>query len=59
MAVASTVSTVQQGFLEGSNVSSVKAATDMIQVMRSYEANQKVLGTQVDTLKMLMDVGRI
>lgn len=56
---ASTVSTVQQGFLEGSNVSSVKAATDMIQVMRSYEANQKVLGTQVDTLKMLMDVGRI
>ncbi len=56
---SSNVSTVQQGFLEGSNVSSVKAATDMIQVMRSYEANQKILGSQVDTLNMLMDVGRL
>ncbi len=56
---SSTQSTIQQGFIEGSNVSSVQAATEMIQVMRSYEANQKVLGTQVDTLKMLMDIGRI
>jgi len=56
---ASTVSTIQQGFIEGSNISSVKAATDMIQVMRSYEANQKALGTQVDTLNLLMDVGRL
>ncbi len=55
----SSVSTIQQGFLEGSNVSSVKAATEMIQVMRSYEANQKILGSQVDTLDMLMDVGRL
>lgn len=57
--ISSNVSTIQQGFLEGSNVSSVKAATDMIQVMRSYEANQKILGSQIDTLNMLMDVGRI
>ncbi len=56
---SSTVSTIQQGFVEGSNVSSVKAATDMVQVMRNYEANQKVVKTQVDTLQLLMDVGRL
>ncbi len=56
---SSNVSTIQQGFVEGSNVSSVKAATDMVQVMRGYEANQKVVKTQVDTLQLLMDVGRL
>jgi flagellar basal-body rod protein FlgG len=34
---------VKQGFLESSNVNSVEEMVDMIAVMRSYEANQKIL----------------
>jgi len=48
-----------QGFLEDSNVSAVKMSTDMIKTMRNYEANQKVMKSQVDTLRLIMDVGRI
>lgn len=40
---------VLQGFLEGSNVNSVKEMVNMIEVNRAYEANQKVITTQ-DTL---------
>jgi len=57
--VEATGTSIQQGFLESSNVNSVQAATEMIQVMRSYEANQKVVRSAADTLQMLMDVGRI
>ncbi len=49
----------QQGFLETSNVSPVKASTQMIEITRTYEANKKVIDVEVDTLQMLMDVGRI
>lgn len=49
----------KQGFLEMSNVSSVKSTSEMISTMRAYEANQRVIKTAGDTLKMLMDVGRI
>lgn len=52
-------SNIRQGFLEISNVSAVQSATEMIQVMRGYEANQRVITNQMDTLQMLMDVGRI
>jgi flagellar basal body rod protein FlgG len=31
----------------------------MIKVMRHYEANQRSLKTQADTLRLLIDVGRI
>jgi len=48
-----------QGFLEESNVSAVKSSTDMIKVMRTYEANQRSLRAQADTLRLLLDVGRI
>lgn len=51
--------TVAQGFIESSNVSPVKTAADMVQVMRGYEANQKSLKVQTDTLQMLMDIGSI
>lgn len=47
---------LQQGFIETSNVSSVKAAADMVQIMRTYEANQQALKAQVDTLGMLMNI---
>lgn len=51
--------TIMQGFIEGSNVSSIKTATEMVQVTRTYEANQKALKAQMDTLQMLMDIGNI
>lgn len=35
--------TILQGFLEASNVNSVTAMVDMIEVSRAYEANQKVM----------------
>lgn len=47
---------LNQGFTEASNVSNIKAATEMVQVMRTYEANQKAAQAQVDTLEMLMRV---
>lgn len=50
--------TVQQGFLEQSNVNVVREMVDMITVMRSYEANQKVLQAQDSTLdKAVNEVG--
>jgi flagellar basal body rod protein FlgG len=36
-------STVRQGYLEGSNTSVVNEMAEMIQAMRSFEANQKVI----------------
>ncbi|MDR1542586.1 MAG: flagellar basal-body rod protein FlgF [Clostridiales bacterium] len=34
---------IQQGFLENSNVSSIREMTDMISVSRAYDANQKMI----------------
>lgn len=51
--------TIQQGFLEQSNVSSVKASTDMIQIQRNYESNQKAMKAQMDTMEMLMRISDI
>jgi len=47
---------LQQGFIETSNVSSVKAAADMVQIMRTYEANQRSMKAQADTLSVLMNI---
>jgi len=43
--------TVQQGFLEQSNVNIVNEMVDMITVLRAYEANQKILQMQDGTLE--------
>lgn len=52
--------TVQQGFLEQSNVNVVQEMVDMISVMRAYEANQKVLQAQDSTLeKAVNQVGAV
>ncbi len=51
---------VSQGFLEGSNVNIVKEMVDMITVMRSYEANQKLLQFHDNTLdKLVNQVGSL
>lgn len=50
--------TISQGYTEQSNVNVVSEMVDMITVMRAYEANQKVLQAQDDTLqKAVTEVG--
>lgn len=52
---------VYQGYLEGSNINIVKEMTALIEIMRSYEATQKVIttiDTQIDQ-RAVNDVGRI
>jgi len=41
---------VVQGFVEGANVNSIKEMIGMISVVRSYEANQRILKVQDETL---------
>jgi len=50
---------VKQGFLEKSNVNIVREMVDMIEVQRSYEANEKTIQTSDQTLgRLINDVGR-
>jgi flagellar basal-body rod protein FlgG len=50
---------VVQGFLEKSNVNVVREMVDMIDVQRSYEANQKCITSADQTLgKLINDVAR-
>ncbi len=46
---------IVQGFLEKSNVNAVREMVDMIEVQRSYEANQKAIITHSDTLGRLIN----
>lgn len=45
--------TIRQGYLEKSNVNPVKAMVDMISAQRSYEASQKLITSQDETLGKL------
>lgn len=50
---------IRQGFLEKSNVNVVRGMVDMIEVQRSYEANQKAVTTSDSTLgKLINEMGR-
>lgn len=52
--------TVRQGYLEGSNVNPVNEMVNMIEVMRNYEANQKVATAFDETLdKSVNEVGKV
>jgi flagellar basal-body rod protein FlgG len=52
--------TVKQGFLESSNVSVVDSMVEMIRFQRNYEANQKSVQSEDETLtKAVNDVGRV
>jgi len=52
--------TVKQGFLESSNVSVVDSMVEMIRFHRNYEANQKSVTSEDDTLnKAVNDIGRV
>jgi len=50
---------VQQGFIEMSNVNPVREMTRMIEVQRTYEANQRILQSHDQELgKLINEVGR-
>ncbi|HVN48882.1 MAG TPA: flagellar basal-body rod protein FlgF [Bacteroidota bacterium] len=51
--------TVQQGFLEESNVDAVEEMVSMIQLSRDFEADQKAIQSQDSSLEKAMDVGRV
>lgn len=51
---------ILQGYLEASNVNTIKEMVDMINVMRTYESNQKVIQTLDESLgKAVNEVGRL
>ena len=51
---------VEQGYLEQSNVNSVREMVDLIATMRSFEASQKVIQALDETLgKAINEVGRL
>jgi flagellar basal-body rod protein FlgG len=51
---------IKQGFLELSNVNTIKTMTEMIDVLRGYESYQKVIQFMDDaTMKAINDVGRL
>jgi len=55
-----TAVTVRQGFLEGSNVNSVKEMVEMITMMRTYEANQKMIKINDELLgRAVNDIARL
>jgi flagellar basal-body rod protein FlgF len=52
--------TVNQGYLEQANVSSVREMVDLIATMRSYESSQKTIKAIDETLgKAVNDVGKV
>jgi flagellar basal-body rod protein FlgG len=55
-----TAADIKQGFLELSNVNSIKGMTALIDAMRAYESYQKVLQTWNETTSHAVnDVGRL
>ncbi len=51
---------IMQGFLEGSNVNSVKNMVEMISAFRNYEADQRAIQAQDQTLdKAVNSVGKV
>ncbi len=50
---------VQQKFIEASNVNPITEMVNMITITRAYEANQKMIQAQDQTLGQAMEVGRL
>ncbi|MDQ0199574.1 flagellar hook-basal body protein [Neobacillus ginsengisoli] len=50
---------LQQGFIEQSNVDPGQTMSDMMMTVRGYEANQKVLGVYDQSLQQLYSVGKL
>ncbi|MEK6531030.1 MAG: flagellar basal-body rod protein FlgF [Deltaproteobacteria bacterium] len=59
-ALAAQKAKIEQGYIETSNVSVVKAMTSMIEALRSYETQTKLIQTVDDmTRKSVEEVGRV
>ena len=54
--VASSGYTIEQGFVEGSNVSPIRSMIEMIATYRTYESDQKALHAQDETLEKAVNV---
>lgn len=50
---------LQQGFVEQSNVDTSQTMTEMMSTIKSYEANQKVISAYDSSLQQLYSVGKI
>lgn len=50
---------IRQGFLEESNVDGIEEMIEMVELNRSFEADQKSLQYQDSTLEKAMEVGRL
>ena len=51
---------MQQSYLEGSNVDSAKSMTDLMTAYRAFEANQKVLQAYDKSMeKAVNEIGRV
>jgi len=56
----STDASIKQGYLEKSNVNIIEVMVDMLSSFRAYEAGQKAIRTQDETLdKAVNDLGRV
>ncbi len=51
--------TVRQGFVEGSNVEGIEEMVSMIELSRSFEAEQKALQTVDASLGQSIEVGKM
>ncbi|WP_042355986.1 flagellar hook-basal body protein [Bacillus rubiinfantis] len=51
--------TIQQGFIEQSNVDAGQTMSDMMTTIRGYEANQKVIDVYSQSLQQLYSVGKL
>jgi flagellar basal-body rod protein FlgG len=50
---------VRQGYLEGSNVDGLREMIDMVELVRTFEAEQKVVQALDATTAQALDVGRV
>ena len=44
-----------RGYLEGSNVTSLREMVDMVLISRAYEANQKIITTVDQTMQKTLE----
>ena len=51
--------TINQGYLEASNVQTVQEMVEMITVQRQYESNQKMIQTIDASLEVATKLGRV
>ncbi len=58
--VAGVTYSMQQGYLEGSNVNAAQSMTDMLTAYRAFEANQKILQAYDRSMeKAVTEIGRV